>query len=90
MTRAGEFAIRNAEFVRDARPLDPTCACAVCATYSRAYLAHLFRSHEMLGPRLLSLHNLALLAQLMSEARSAIEAGSWASFRSALAGTQDT
>jgi queuine tRNA-ribosyltransferase len=84
MTRTGELAIRNAEFVRDPRPVDPTCTCSVCATFSRAYLAHLFRAKEMLGPRLLSLHNLALLAQLTAEARAAIEAGAWARFRDEL------
>jgi queuine tRNA-ribosyltransferase len=83
ITRAGDLAIRNAAFARDARPLDETCRCAVCATYARAYLSHLFRAEEMLGPRLLSYHNLALLAQLMAEAREAIAAGTWAEFRDA-------
>ncbi len=87
LTRGGDLAIRNAAFARDARPLDESCRCAVCATYSRAYLSHLFRSDEMLGPRLLSYHNLAVLAQLMSEAREAISAGTWNAFRdTALAG----
>jgi queuine tRNA-ribosyltransferase len=79
--RTGDIAIRNAEFARDTRPLDPTCACVVCATHTRAYLSHLFRAEEMLGPRLLSLHNLALLAQIMGEARDAIAARRWAAFR---------
>jgi queuine tRNA-ribosyltransferase len=81
ITRAGDLAIRNAGFTRDPRPLDESCACAVCATYSRAYLSHLFRAEEMLGPRLLSYHNLARLAQLMAEARDAISSGSWEAFR---------
>ncbi len=84
LTRGGDLAIRNAGFARDPGPLDATCSCAVCATYSRAYLSHLFRAEEMLGPRLLSYHNLALLAQLMAEARSAIETGRWATFRDAI------
>ena len=81
MTRTGEFAIRNARYVRDFTPLDPGCACFVCTTFTRAYLAHLFRSNEMLGPRLLSYHNLFLLNDLMRDARAAIEAGSWQKFR---------
>jgi queuine tRNA-ribosyltransferase len=80
MTRSGEFHIRNAAFTRDFRPLDPQCDCAVCRTFSRAYLAHLFRSNEMLGPRLLSYHNLYVLNALMADARDAIERGEWNSF----------
>ncbi|MEO6990850.1 MAG: tRNA guanosine(34) transglycosylase Tgt [Candidatus Baltobacteraceae bacterium] len=81
ISRAGEFAIRNAAFVRDEGPLDPTCGCAVCTTFSRAYLAHLFRANEMLGPRLLSYHNLAILAAVVADARAAIAEGRWTAFR---------
>ncbi|HEV2260725.1 MAG TPA: tRNA-guanine transglycosylase, partial [Candidatus Rubrimentiphilum sp.] len=81
MTRRGEFAIRNAAYVRDFSPLDPACNCVVCGTFTRAYIAHLFRSNEMLGPRLLSYHNVYLLNDLMREARVAIEEGSWEKFR---------
>jgi queuine tRNA-ribosyltransferase len=83
MTRTGEFNIRNATFGRDFRPLDEECRCAVCATFTRAYVSHLFRAGEMLGPRLLSYHNLAVLLDLVSEARAAIERGEWAEYRSA-------
>jgi queuine tRNA-ribosyltransferase len=79
--RTRDIAIRNAEFSRDTRPLDETCSCVVCTTYTRAYLSHLFRAEEMLGPRLLSLHNLSLLAQIMAEARDAIVTRTWAAFR---------
>jgi queuine tRNA-ribosyltransferase len=85
MTRAGEFAIRNAAYVRDFSPLDPSCDCYVCTTFTRAYLAHLFRSNEMLGPRLLSYHNVYLLSDLMREARASIETGNWGAFRDRLA-----
>lgn len=81
MTRGGEFAIRNAGYARDFTPLDPTCDCYVCTTFTRAYLSHLFRAGEMLGPRLLSYHNVYLLNDLMREARAAIESGTWATFR---------
>ena len=81
MTRSGEFNIRNAAFVRDLRPLDERCRCAVCTTFTRAYISHLFRADEMLGPRLLSYHNLAVLLDLVSEARIAIERNDWPAFR---------
>jgi len=81
MTRRGEFAIRNAAYTRDFTPIDPECDCYVCTTFTRAYLAHLFRAGEMLGPRLLSYHNVYVLNALMREARTAIEAGAWAAFR---------
>jgi queuine tRNA-ribosyltransferase len=84
ITRAGEYNIRNAGYARDERPIDPACACAVCRTFSRAYLSHLFRAEEMLGQRLLSYHNLAALASLMDDARAAIASDTWASFRDAI------
>jgi queuine tRNA-ribosyltransferase len=81
MTRDGEFSIRNAAFVRDFSPVDPKCDCYVCTSFTRAYLSHLFRANEMLGPRLLSYHNVYVLNSLMREARDAIEAGTWDAFR---------
>ncbi len=81
MTRSGEFGIRNAAYTRDFTPLDPQCDCYVCTTYTRAYLSHLFRANEMLGPRLLSYHNVYVLNDLMREAREAIELDAWAAFR---------
>lgn len=81
MTHEGEFAIKNARFTHDFGPLDPQCSCAVCTTYSRAYLCHLFRAGEMLGPHLLSYHNVYLLNDLMQRAREAIDANAWPAFR---------
>jgi queuine tRNA-ribosyltransferase len=81
MTRDGELNLFNAAFVRDPGPVDPGCDCSTCRGYTRAYLAHLFRAKEMLGPRLLSYHNVYLVNALMREAREAIEAGRWAQFR---------
>jgi queuine tRNA-ribosyltransferase len=81
MTRDGEFSIRNAAYTRDFSPVDPKCDCYVCTTFTRAYLSHLFRAGEMLGPRLLSYHNVYVLNDLMRDARAAIEAGTWLSFR---------
>jgi queuine tRNA-ribosyltransferase len=85
LTRAGvEYNVRNAGNVRDFRPLDPDCDCRVCATYTKAYIAHLFRAGETLGQRLLSYHNVAALTGLVRAARAAIENDRWATFRDAL------
>lgn len=81
LTRHGELNLHNAGFVRDFAPLDGDCGCEVCATFTRAYIAHLFRAKELLGMRLLSFHNVYLLDALMGEARTAIETGAWAEFR---------
>jgi len=88
LTRAGaEFNLRNAANVRDFGPIDPDCDCRVCATYTKAYLAHLFRSGETLAQRLLSYHNVAALTGLVRAARAAIEEDRWEAFRdAALAG----
>jgi queuine tRNA-ribosyltransferase len=86
MTRSGEYNIRNAAYARDRSPVDPQCDCFVCTTYSRAYLSHLFRANEMLGPRLLSYHNVYLLNDLMRGVREAIERGRWCAFRDEILG----
>lgn len=71
-TAAGRVNVENARFAEDDRPLDPECGCRVCATWSRAYIRHLFKAREMLGPRLLSHHNVAFLVRLVDTARRAI------------------
>jgi queuine tRNA-ribosyltransferase len=81
MTHDGERNLFNAAFVRDPSPLDPRCDCSTCTTYGRSYLAHCFRAKEMLGPQLLSYHNVYFLNSLMREARAAIENGRWSTFR---------
>ncbi len=84
LTRRGrEYNVRNAAYARDFGPVDEDCDCRVCATYTRAYLSHLFRSGETLGQRLLSYHNVAALTDLMCGARAAIEQDRWAAFRDA-------
>ena len=78
----GRINIKRAEFRSDARPIDEACACSACRRFSRAYLRHLYISDEILGLRLLSLHNVHFLVSLMRGARAAIQAGaldSWAS-----------
>jgi len=72
MTSQGRVTVRNAQFARDFTPLDPECDCPTCRNYSKAYLRHLIKADEMLGPRLLSLHNLWFLVHLMERIRQAI------------------
>ncbi|HZO93469.1 MAG TPA: tRNA guanosine(34) transglycosylase Tgt [Candidatus Baltobacteraceae bacterium] len=82
LTRSGtEYNIRLAANVREFSPLDPECGCRVCATYTKAYLAHLYRSGELLAQRLLSYHNVAALSELVRDARAEIERGRWETFR---------
>ena len=80
-TADGRVNVENRRFAGDDRPLDPGCPCRVCTTWSRAYIRHLFKAREMLGPRLLSFHNVAFLVRLVDDARRAIREGrlqSWA------------
>jgi queuine tRNA-ribosyltransferase len=75
LTWEGRLNLRNARFARDARPLDETCGCPACSRFTRAYIRHLVNQQEMLGLRLLSLHNLRFLVDLVRAAREAIERG---------------
>lgn len=77
---AGRMNLKNARYTRDFGPLDETCSCPTCASYSRAYLRHLFVMKEMLGATLLSVHNLHFLLDLTARARAAILAGTYAAF----------
>jgi queuine tRNA-ribosyltransferase len=74
-TPDGPVNIRNAEHREDPRPLDATCDCETCTTFSRGYLRHLFAAEELLGLRLLSLHNVRFLIRLAGAMRTAIRAG---------------
>jgi len=71
-TDAGPLRLRNACHKRDPAPLESDCPCYTCRTFSRAYLHHLFLAKEMLGPTLLSLHNVAFYCRLMRRVREAI------------------
>ena len=97
-TRFGDLKIRNARHKTDAQPLDSTCTCYACAGasavawddggrdgFSRAYLHHLDRCGEMLGPMLASIHNLHYFLDLVREIRAALDAGTFSAFRSAFA-----
>jgi queuine tRNA-ribosyltransferase len=74
-TSDGKLNVRRAELRSDPRPLDETCECSTCARFSRAYIRHLFASDEVLGLRLLSLHNVHFLTAIMRQARRAILEG---------------
>jgi queuine tRNA-ribosyltransferase len=82
-TDDGPLRMRNARHKRDQAPLESGCPCTTCRHFSRAYLHHLFLADEMLGPVLLSLHNVAYYCRLMAEVRLAIGAGRYAAFRAA-------
>jgi queuine tRNA-ribosyltransferase len=87
LTSHGRLNLRNAQFARDPRPLDERCGCPACTRFSRAYVRHLVNQQELLGLRLLSLHNLRYLLDLTAGARAAIQAGRLADFTAdALAG----
>lgn len=79
-THAGPVRLRNAKHRRDPQPLQSDCACYCCRNFSRGYLHHLFAADEMLGPTLLSIHNLTFYLQLMRDARQAIESGRFTAF----------
>jgi queuine tRNA-ribosyltransferase len=83
LTRDGRLNLRNARFARDSLPLDESCSCPACERFSRAYLRHLVNQQELLGHRLLTLHNLRFVLDLVAGARSAIERGELSSYKAA-------
>jgi queuine tRNA-ribosyltransferase len=74
-TRRGQLSIRKADLATDFAPLDEGCACFACKSHTRACIHHLYKSHEILSAKLLTLHNLAFYKRLMTDAAAAIEAG---------------
>ena len=72
LTGEGRLSLMNAAHAADLAPLEEGCPCPACRGYSRAYLRHLFKAGEMLGPRLVSLHNITFMARLIASARAAI------------------
>jgi queuine tRNA-ribosyltransferase len=80
LTATGRLNLKNARFARDPRPLEEGCSCPACARFSRAYVRHLVNQEELLGLRLLSLHNLHFLLELTAGARAAIERGELGAF----------
>jgi queuine tRNA-ribosyltransferase len=81
LTWEGRLNLRNARFARDPGPLDAGCPCPACTRFSRAYVRHLVNQQEILGIRLLSLHNLRFLTDLVAAARAAIAGGEFTTWR---------
>ena len=79
-TRFGDLKIRNARYKTEDSPVDSSCTCYTCRNFSRAYMHHLDRCGEMLGPMLSSIHNLHYYLNLMQEVRDALDAGGFAEF----------
>jgi queuine tRNA-ribosyltransferase len=80
LTSRGKLVVRNAEFARDFRPVDGECGCYCCRTFSRAYLRHLLNVNEILGGRMLSLHNITFTANLMERMKEAIRSNAFGDF----------
>jgi len=89
LTWSGRLNLRNAAFARDPRPLDEDCSCPACTRFTRAYIRHLVNQQELLGLRLLSLHNLRFLLELTANARAAIEQGRFGAFKDEALGRPD-
>jgi len=92
-TATGTLNLKNAEFARDKRPVEEDCTCPACREFSRGYIRHLIKAEEILGLRLITLHNLHFYLNLMNRARSEIERGTFEQFRKAFGAeykTRDT
>jgi queuine tRNA-ribosyltransferase len=80
-TSEGKLTIRNAPYIEDFKGLDPECDCYCCKNFSRAYLRHLFNTEEILGLRLVSLHNIYFFLELMRKIRESIAANRFLEFK---------
>ena len=92
-TAAGTLNLKNAEFALDKRPIEENCACPACREFTRGYIRHLIKAEEILGLRLITLHNLHFYLNLMNQARTEIENGTFDQFRKAFVAeykTRDT
>ena len=89
-TKAGIINIKNEKYFRDSQPIDLTCQCPVCRSYSRAYIRHLFKAEEALAQRFAVMHNLWFYNNLMQEIRDALEEGRFAAYRAKYAEVLDT
>ena len=89
-TKHGKLNLFNAKFELDERPIEEGCQCPACRRYSRAYIRHLLKAKEMLGMRLCVLHNLYFYNNMMTEIRTALDEGNFASYKRAkLAGFEE-
>ena len=81
MVKEGFMTIRNAPYAEDFTPIDPDCDCYACKNYTRAYIRHLIKSDEIMGGRLLSIHNIRFLERLAADIRQAIMEDRYDEFR---------
>jgi queuine tRNA-ribosyltransferase len=84
--RTGTLNLKNAEFAREKNPIEQGCGCPACRDYTRGYIRHLIKAEEILGLRLITLHNLHFYLELMRQARATIENGTFNEFRSNFVG----
>jgi len=82
-TRRGRYPVKAGEYKTDTRPVEEGCTCYTCTNFPRAYVRHLLNVNEILGVRLLTLHNLHRYMEFMKEIRSALESGSFGDLREA-------
>ncbi len=80
-TRAGPYPVKAGEYKEDVRPVEQGCECYACSRFSRAYIRHLLNVNEILGIRLLTLHNLHRYMRFMDEIRVALEQGTFGNLR---------
>ncbi len=85
-TAAGTINLKNAEFTLDTRPIEEGCTCAACSEFARGYIRHLIKAEEILGLRLITLHNLHFYLTLMQRTRDAIDGGGFGEFRQSFVG----
>jgi len=80
-TSVGKLTVRNSPYIEDLNPLDPQCSCYTCKNFSRSYLRHLFNTQELLGLRLVTLHNVHFYLELMRKAKEAIRRDKFTEFK---------
>ena len=88
-TARGTLNLKNAEFIMDKGPIEEACECPACREFTRGYIRHLVKAEEILGLRLITLHNLHFYLGLMKRARAAIEAGMFDAFRKDFVGNYE-
>src|SRR6202795_4285081 len=89
-TARGTLNLKNAEFALDKRPIEENCTCDVCREFSRGYIRHLVKAEEILGLRLITLHNLHVYIDLMRQARAALKSEKFAKLRAKVGGSYRT
>jgi queuine tRNA-ribosyltransferase len=89
-TSMGTLNLKNAEFAKDKRPIEDNCSCPACREFTRGYVRHMIKAEEILGLRLITLHNLHFYLELMRQARVKIDRGSFDEFRRAFAANYKT